>query len=389
MLTGQVFPCLVDYYFVVIVRKGLSINYTKINMKYSFIALLLLASNTMYTQTNSVGVINSYSAKSGTTGSRITVCYNTGKATEANKFESLSPNKTLLQSPKPDSRKNLSITSTPLWIKHLNEKLVSLDNEIEKLKSPSINTLVSAYNRQGITQIDSIEAAFQLLPHQTNGFKQAYPFLARQGNKQARQLSKAIKTDDLPDFWSTLYSVESKQGARLYRPRNKAKSCAYTKAPCGHHQLSLQALKDIGCNSLQCRKDRENYAKSLAMSQRLQAINQKRLEKKGIKGTLPEYQRYLIHQQGAYGLKKIIAARDGKQTLSKAIFRHMANNSTYSFRSLKKMGSKLAAEKFLQHWKNKWDNEKELIMITRQELGDLPVFTDNELQIALNLKIRY
>ena len=71
-----------------------------------------------------------------------------------------------------------------------------------------------------------------------------------------------------PNFWTTLHSVESKQGRLLYRPSNKSRHCKTTSSPCGHHQLSLLALKDISCTTKQCMNDRENFEKSLAMSKK-------------------------------------------------------------------------------------------------------------------------
>ena len=222
-----------------------------------------------------------------------------------------------------------------------------------------------------------------------------------------------------PDFWTTLYSVESKQGKLLYRPSNKNRNCETTSAPCGHHQLSLQALKDISCVTKQCKRDREDFKKSLAMSKQLQAINDKRLKKAGY-ADLPEYQRYLIHQQGASGLKRIIASSKGSKLLSRNLKKNMAGNSPYSYRALRKMGSKLAAKKFLQHWEKKWQYEKFLIVgiqakpkvivaiqstdtksttklptkniaktsiIKEDPTIKVPLFNDYELQIALNIKI--
>jgi len=282
-----------------------------------------------------------------------------------------------------------AVKDIPLWLKQFDKKFFKLDNEITLLESGTvISSIISSYKRPDLPQIDSIDASFRILPRRKNEYSLSYPFRNSEKTINNNDTIHVENKAEKPNFWATLYSVESKQGARLYRPRNRSKSCATTSAPCGHHQLSLQALRDIGCTSAHCKKDREDYAKSLAMSQKLQAINQKRLAKKSIKHTLPEYQRYLIHQQGVYGLKKIIAAAKGQTKLSKKFFKHMANNSSYSYKSLKKMGSKLAAKTFLQHWKDKWDNEKELIIVTRQELGDLPLFTDSELQVALNLNIR-
>ena len=155
-------------------------------------------------------------------------------------------------------------------------------------------------------------------------------------------------------YWSKLHFIESSAGKKLYRKRNKARSCKWTTTPCGHHQLSVTALKDIGCTSLKCRLARENYKKSLAMSQKLAKINAVRMQKKGYK-TLPDYQRYLVHQQGAYGLGKILDAKKGKKNLSKKTLLYMANNSPFSYKTLRRAGSKGAARKFLSFWKEKWD----------------------------------
>ena len=209
------------------------------------------------------------------------------------------------------------------------------------------------------------------------------------------------------DFWTTLHSIESKQGRLLYRPSNKSRNCHTTSSPCGHHQLSLQALKDISCTSQQCKSDREDYEKSLAMSKQLEAINNKRLKKAGFID-LPEYQQYLIHQQGATGFKIILGASQGTKLLSRNMKKNMAGNSPYSYRKLRRFGSKLAAEKFLKHWEQKWQNEKKLIIayqgkllasndaggknstsvLTTDNATELPLFNDHQLQIALNIKIK-
>ncbi len=215
------------------------------------------------------------------------------------------------------------------------------------------------------------------------------------------QYTKLPKTQSIqiePDFWTTLYSIESKQGKLLYRPSNKNKNCKTTSSPCGHHQLSLQALKDISCTSKRCMTDRNDFEKSLAMSKKLQALNNKRLVKAGLI-QLPEYQQYLIHQQGAAGLKIILAASQGRKLLNRNIKENMAGNSPYSYKKLKKLGSKLAAKKFLQHWERKWQNEKKLVIASNVSKKNTetvikleshikpPLFSDYELQIALNLKI--
>ena len=203
--------------------------------------------------------------------------------------------------------------------------------------------------------------------------------------------SKVIGTEHV-GYWQTVYSIESKQGKLLYRPKNKSRNCSYTLGPCGHHQLTVQALKDIGCKSLQCRKDRLNFKKSLSFSKKLLALNEKRLSKDGI-SKLKEYQKYLIHQQGAYGIKSIIAATSGKKILSNKLKRNMANNSPFSYKQLKKMSSKAAAKKFMNHWENKWVDEKILIVASQRTTSTdnlinpifIPTFSDSELNLALNI----
>lgn len=163
-----------------------------------------------------------------------------------------------------------------------------------------------------------------------------------------------------PKYWEVVHSIESKQGEMLYRPRNKERSCVNTSAPCGHYQISTQALKDIGCITQQCKIDRESLPKSLAMSKTLENLNLKRLANKGY-SHLPDFQRYLIHQQGATGIKLILEAQKGQYELGKRLIKNMANNSSYSYKVLKSMGSKLAAQQFLSYWENKWDTEIEML----------------------------
>lgn len=165
-------------------------------------------------------------------------------------------------------------------------------------------------------------------------------------------------------YWDTLHFIESSAGKRLYRKRNKARSCKWTTTPCGHHQLSVIALKDIGCTSLKCRSAREDYKKSLSMSRKLELINIKRMKKKGY-NALPDYQRYLVHQQGATGLGKILDASKGKKTLSKKTLRYMANNSPYSYKKLKNAGSRGAARKFLRYWKERWAVKNSLLLASK------------------------
>jgi hypothetical protein len=254
--------------------------------------------------------------------------------------------------------------------------------------------IFEAANSQHLTVIkyDDIEAETERLAFKYYQFTKE----ASEENLSVKQVVQVVKIQ--PDFWTTLHSVESKQGKLLYRPSNKSRNCDTTSSPCGHHQLSLQALKDISCSSNQCKSDRENFTKSLAMSKQLQTINDKRLKKAGYTN-LPEYQKYLIHQQGATGLKIILAASQGEKLLSRNMKRNMAGNSPYSYKKLRRFGSKLAAKKFLKHWEEKWQDEKELVIATntpnksveaviKQEPElEQPLFNEYELQIALNLKM--
>ena len=185
-----------------------------------------------------------------------------------------------------------------------------------------------------------------------------------------------------PKYWEVVHSIESKQGKRLYRPKNKEKSCENTSAPCGHYQISAQALKDIGCNTDQCKTSRENLKLSLTMSKSLEKLNLGRLAEKGY-SHLPDYQKYLIHQQGAAGIRKILDAQDGRHECSKRLIKNMANNSSFSYKTLKNYGSRLAAKKFLKYWENKWKAEIDLIFAQQyKEQMEMR----NSLQVASNLK---
>lgn len=186
------------------------------------------------------------------------------------------------------------------------------------------------------------------------------------------------------DYWNIVYSIESSQGKLLFRKRNKSKSCTWTTAPCGHHQLTVRALKDIGCKKLQCRKDRLNFSKSLEMSKQLLVLNEKRLAKHG-HSNLQDFQKYLIHQQGASGLNIILLASKGKKKLPKSIKKNMANNSPFSYKSLSTMGDKRAAKKFMKHWQDKWISQRNILAKNEDNIT-LPVFAESEIQVALNYR---
>ncbi len=217
------------------------------------------------------------------------------------------------------------------------------------------------YNSEIATEIES-EIKLALVDSKKSGLKKKAP-ISRSGktgtkhnqdseNTVEKTTTSAKKNQKKP-YWDTLYALESSAGKRLYRPSNKSKSCKWTSTPCGHHQLSIVALKDIGCTSLKCRSARADYEKSLAMSKKLEEINIRRLKKFGFKN-LPDYQKYLVHQQGSAGIKIILQALKGKKTLSRNMLKMMANNSPYSYKHLRRQGSRGAARKFLRFWKEKW-----------------------------------
>jgi len=278
----------------------------------------------------------------------------------------------------------------PLNASQIKSHKVNTNKTINKTKTKSVvtnNKRATSSNKKNI----DITAQLQELQIIVNKLD-AKPKVAHKRTKKNVSIGKN-KSRDLNQigYWQTVYSIESKQGKLLYRPRNKARNCNYTLGPCGHHQLTVQALRDIGCKSLQCRKDRLDYQKSLKLSKKLLALNEKRLKKDGLTN-LQGYQKYLIHQQGANGIKNIIAATKGKKELSKTIKKNMANNSPYSYRQFKRMGSKIAAKKFMQHWERKWMSEKRLILASNSKSTNnqrnkraIPTFDDNDLNYALNL----
>lgn len=228
--------------------------------------------------------------------------------------------------------------------KQLNDSEITVEIEAEiKLASSHSNNISSKKtvntNKQANAEISSSNKS------------------SSEDNKTAKLTKKKVKPSDKKQkktYWDTVYALESSAGKRLYRPSNKSRSCKWTRTPCGHHQLSIIALKDIGCTSLKCRSARSDYKKSLKMSQKLEKLNAKRLKKFGF-NHLPDYQKYLVHQQGSTGIGIILKALKGKKKLSKNMLKMMANNSPYSYKHLRRQGSRGAARKFLRFWKNKWN----------------------------------
>lgn len=271
---------------------------------------------------------------------------------------------------------------------HTNTAIVKVPVKALKPKKKNIDITEQLIELQKI--VNNIDAKSKKLTKNTA--KKKLKKVVKKANVNTNIAKVAKSTDvDKVDYWQTVYSIESKQGKLLYRPRNKAKNCNVTLGPCGHHQLTVQALRDIGCKSMQCRKDRLDFKKSLALSKQLLALNEKRLKNDGLTG-LKDYERYLIHQQGANGIKNIIAAKKGKKQLSKTIKKNMANNSPFSYKQFKKMGSKVAAKKFMKHWEKKWMSEKRMILASntkttkrQKSASAIPRFNDNDLNFALNM----
>ena len=159
---------------------------------------------------------------------------------------------------------------------------------------------------------------------------------------------KYVHVTPKADYWATLLNIESNGGALRYRPSNKKKHCLGVKAACGFHQLTKQALIDIGCTSSQCEVGRDNYQTSQRMASKYDA----RLTQ--LRCTYTGWRRYVCWNQGAVGARLEFSASKGKATLSKSLLRNMANNSKYSYRTLKKWGSKKAAKKFLAYRRALW-----------------------------------
>jgi len=277
----------------------------------------------------------------------------------------------------------------------ITDNMIPFDTEllaqVERQLAQSLKTKRSKLNRNiSITKIDK-DAPYTLRTYKMIENGVDINRVKKKASTKTSTNKKVSKLDNV-SYWQTVYSIESKQGKLLYRPRNKSRNCNQTLGPCGHHQLTVQALKDIGCISLQCRKDRLDYNKSLQLSKKLLALNEKRLRKNGL-SNLKDYEKYLIHQQGANGIKNIIAATKGKKNLSKKIKKNMANNSPYSYRQIKRMGSKKAAKKFMQHWQRKWMDEKRLILASAAKSKNylmnhngMPRFDDNDLNYTLNIR---
>lgn len=263
-------------------------------------------------------------------------------------------------------------------------------NDYEKSFKPTIKSL-ETLNKDPDLDIDSKHVILYSQSKQQSGKSLKLNKLRQDIDSQLIRLEVTSKKSNLNhksqrlSYWETLYSIESKQGLLLFRPSNKSRNCSTTSAACGHHQLTTQALRDIGCKSSQCKADRLNYVKSLAMSKKLHKINKHRMLKKGHR-KLPEYQEYLIHQQGAAGIGIILAASKGKKLLSKTIKRNMASNSPYSYKDFKKMGSKLAANTFMNYWQTKWNKEKNQSVVSKDIKTILPLLSEYELQLALNIK---
>ena len=317
-----------------------------------------------------------------------------------------------------DRFKRVSHTEVNTALKYNKSKSTSFDDIYERITANKIevdmSTLRKNFDSKYDAEVDTKEAQFvNATPKQLNKIikleqedKRNYKLHRQLAERDAikentaeevkRIKAKILFTDKLSkvDYWQTVHSIESKQGKFMYRPKNKDKNCTHTKGPCGHYQINVQALKDIGCTSIQCRKDRLDYKKSLEFSKKLLVLNEKRLKKHGIT-KLEDYQKYLIHQQGANGIKSIIAATKGKKVLSKTNKKNMANNSPYSYKQYKKMGSKVAANTFMNHWESKWDKERRSIALAEMKApadnfinvsAKVPTFNHNEINIALNTR---
>ena len=175
-------------------------------------------------------------------------------------------------------------------------------------------------------------------------------FLQKDKTQDANYQKVAYQDDR---YWKTLEEIESKSGKMLYRKGDK--SCATTKKACGYHQLTWMALKDIGCTSKDCLLNREVYSKSLQMAKKYETV----LKRYGC--SFDDYRRYLCWQMGASGISRIIKASKGKENLPRKIIRNMANNSLYTYRELRFLGSKKASISFLREWRERFENAQRRI----------------------------
>jgi hypothetical protein len=149
-------------------------------------------------------------------------------------------------------------------------------------------------------------------------------------------------------FWDKMHQIESLGGMLKYQGDDK--DCKTTRRYCGHFQIGYEALKDINCTSAQCKADRDDYDKSLAMAKQI-------LKKKLARFEVAEnWLKYTLYQQGANGLKEVHRAAKGQVKLSKAALKRLARNSMYTVRELKMLGSKKAAKSYLNEWKKRWDD---------------------------------
>ena len=139
-----------------------------------------------------------------------------------------------------------------------------------------------------------------------------------------------------------IHSIESTNGTNLYRPGDT--SCASTTKPCGHHQLSVQALKQVGYGH-------ENYwllRTSLQWSQQRAQEYIDWLSKHYSLSTITQL--YLAYNQGGGGIRTVINVSKGIGRLGATRSNILGNIPSSKMKVWSTYSDRRLANAFLQHW---------------------------------------
>ena len=182
-----------------------------------------------------------------------------------------------------------------------------------------------------------------------------------------RKISLKDLINDKP-FWDTMWAYESGRGKNLYQRRDR--SCNTTNRPCGHFQLYVGALSDIGENNYQGKKCRASYSCS---------IRQARKYLKIIHGRLPKYYRdrmvvedyFTLHNQGNGGYVAYKLMSSGRKAKNeRAILRALYNNightskrglkyryKTKSGKTIWRYNKTRVVAAYKAYWSNRWQKQ--------------------------------
>lgn len=176
-------------------------------------------------------------------------------------------------------------------------------------------------------------------------------------NKKSKPKIKKtlVRSDRKINFYERLYAIESNSGKDLFIPyldKKGIKNCKKTTKACGHHQLTLGAIKDIPMCKKRvrwCMKKRLDFKVSYRMAK--QYVNL--LNRYGCKHD--DWLMYASYQQGCSGINTAIKASRGKTSLSRAHRLRIARNlPTLSRKKALRLSSKIVAKKYLNFWSKKW-----------------------------------